>query len=650
MSGLDPVALRPAKDTFPTLPATAQGRVSLDPEAVVLLADGSFLISDEYGPAIYHFSPAGRMLSATLPPKALLPMRKQEVNFSSNNPGAGAPVPSPKDPETGRQNNQGFEGMALSPDGRLTVGAAERRAPGRRRQRRHPPPHARSHLRRHRTADQLKLLSEVVVPLPTFQDDGKTKVAAQSEALWIGPGRFLLISRDSGNGYGLKGTTSLYRRIDVLDLNAATNIAGTDYDGAKPVAPKGVLAERRHAGHAARPSSTSTTQASSPASGLHNGAPNDRNNLSEKWEAIGLAPALDPAQARRLLPLRRQRQRLHHPGRLPGRRALQGRERRGCRHHDAGLSGNAAGRWRRSNGRLKIAGRRPAPARLTRAHRSPAANRPCRTFPDGAHTVFVTERSKVPPGCGSGGNAVTATGTTSLSHKTMMPVLIALSATHLLNDMIQSLIPAVYPIIKEAYRLDFGQIGLITLTFQVTASLFQPAVGYYTDRHPVPFSMVVGMCFHPGGPRGPRLCRELSAPAGRRRLRGAGLLDLPPRSDAHGAHGLRRAARPGAGHLPGRRDRQAARWGRCWPPSSSCRAARRASPGSRFRAHRHRADDLDGAAPRGGHRNRPPARRRRSPCRRFRGRGIIGAMAVLIVLLFSKNAYNASFSSSTPST
>jgi FSR family fosmidomycin resistance protein-like MFS transporter len=83
----------------------------------------------------------------------------------------------------------------------------------------------------------------------------------------------------------------------------------------------------------------------------------------------------------------------------------------------------------------------------------------------------------------------------SVSQRAAMPVLIALSATHLLNDMIQSLIPAIYPIIKTAYALDFGQIGLITLTFQVTASLLQPAVGYYTDRNPMPYSMVVGMGF-----------------------------------------------------------------------------------------------------------------------------------------------------------
>ena len=74
-----------------------------------------------------------------------------------------------------------------------------------------------------------------------------------------------------------------------------------------------------------------------------------------------------------------------------------------------------------------------------------------------------------------------------------MSVLIALSATHLLNDTIQSLIPAIYPIIKQSYQLDYVQIGLISLTFQIAASLLQPVVGFVTDRHPMPYSMVVGM-------------------------------------------------------------------------------------------------------------------------------------------------------------
>jgi FSR family fosmidomycin resistance protein-like MFS transporter len=73
------------------------------------------------------------------------------------------------------------------------------------------------------------------------------------------------------------------------------------------------------------------------------------------------------------------------------------------------------------------------------------------------------------------------------------PIVLALSFAHLLNDMMQSLLPALYPIIKDAYGLDFGQIGLITLAFQFTASLLQPVVGVYTDRRPQPFSLVVGM-------------------------------------------------------------------------------------------------------------------------------------------------------------
>jgi len=76
-----------------------------------------------------------------------------------------------------------------------------------------------------------------------------------------------------------------------------------------------------------------------------------------------------------------------------------------------------------------------------------------------------------------------------------MTALVILSATHLLNDLIQSLIPAIYPIIKVTHALDFVQIGMITLTFQIAGSLLQPVVGHYTDRRPMPYSTVVGMAF-----------------------------------------------------------------------------------------------------------------------------------------------------------
>ena len=76
---------------------------------------------------------------------------------------------------------------------------------------------------------------------------------------------------------------------------------------------------------------------------------------------------------------------------------------------------------------------------------------------------------------------------------TAFPILVTLSFCHLLNDMIQSLLPAIYPLLKSTFALDFGQIGLITLTFQVTASLLQPMIGMLTDRHPKPWSLAIGM-------------------------------------------------------------------------------------------------------------------------------------------------------------
>lgn len=75
----------------------------------------------------------------------------------------------------------------------------------------------------------------------------------------------------------------------------------------------------------------------------------------------------------------------------------------------------------------------------------------------------------------------------------LLPILVALSGAHLLNDLIQSMIPAIYPLIKEVYRLDFAQIGLITLAFQVTSSLLQPILGHVTDHRPWPYAMVAGM-------------------------------------------------------------------------------------------------------------------------------------------------------------
>jgi FSR family fosmidomycin resistance protein-like MFS transporter len=86
-----------------------------------------------------------------------------------------------------------------------------------------------------------------------------------------------------------------------------------------------------------------------------------------------------------------------------------------------------------------------------------------------------------------------------LAQKTVYSILFSISFAHLLNDLIQAIIPSIYPILKQNYNLSFSQIGLITFAFQLTASLFQPFVGYYTDKYPKPFSQIYGMLFSMAG-------------------------------------------------------------------------------------------------------------------------------------------------------
>ena len=100
---------------------------------------------------------------------------------------------------------------------------------------------------------------------------------------------------------------------------------------------------------------------------------------------------------------------------------------------------------------------------------------------DGSVASRATHRAAVSSPAGS-----VAIGTT-------FAVILSLSFCHLLNDLMQSLVPALYPILKSSYGLSFGQVGLITLAFQFTASMLQPVVGLYTDRHPRPYSLTVGI-------------------------------------------------------------------------------------------------------------------------------------------------------------
>ncbi|GLU28105.1 MULTISPECIES: MFS transporter [Brucella/Ochrobactrum group] len=90
---------------------------------------------------------------------------------------------------------------------------------------------------------------------------------------------------------------------------------------------------------------------------------------------------------------------------------------------------------------------------------------------------------------------ISSPNTVGVRPKVYIAVLLVLGLTHLLNDLMQSLIAASYPIIKDAYSLDFVQIGMITLTFQIAGSLLQPVIGMITDKRPAPYSPVIGMIF-----------------------------------------------------------------------------------------------------------------------------------------------------------
>jgi len=297
LTGLDPQegGIRGAADGLPDLPQAANERISLDPESLALLPDGSFFVGDEYGPYVYRFSATGRLISAIRPPEAFIPKRKGKDNFSSNNPGPGASAPDPADPESGRQNNQGFEGLSLTPDGRLLVVAlqsATRQDGG-----------SAAETRRYTRLlcydvgdlERPRLVREHVVPLPVFENEqGKPRVAAQSELLALDESHFLLLCRDSGSGYGTGNATSRYRKIELVDTSQATNIAGSPYDGTVAVAPGGRLMDEIVPA-TLTPFIDLNDNAQLRKFGLHNGEPNDRSNLSEKWEGMALVPALDPA-------------------------------------------------------------------------------------------------------------------------------------------------------------------------------------------------------------------------------------------------------------------------------------------------------------------------------------------------------------------
>src|SRR5690606_34971195 len=103
------------------------------------------------------------------------------------------------------------------------------------------------------------------------------------------------------------------------------------------------------------------------------------------------------------------------------------------------------------------------------------------------------DRSRVRGCAGAAVSTIASGSATRIASKTTLSIIVAVSVCHMINDIMQSLLSAIYPILKASYGLDYVQIGLLTLTFQCVASLLQPAIGIYTDRHPLPYSLPVGM-------------------------------------------------------------------------------------------------------------------------------------------------------------
>ncbi|KAI5460795.1 outer membrane autotransporter [Mariannaea sp. PMI_226] len=297
---------------FPILPAatyTGDGfggegpggkRATLDPEALGIAEDGGFWISDEYGPYIYKFDKSGRMTSATAPPDAILPLRNGVVSFSADSPPLYSPdqEPSPKNPTQGRQNNQGFEGMTISPDGKslwvLLQSAALQeggQAKGTRENSRLLQ-YSIKDSRGHGYNPSLEYKAEYVVPLPTFKDtNGKKLIAAQSEMHYVSDSQFLFLPRDSGNGHGQSSSQSLYRHVDVFDISGATNVKGSSHDDFnKSIASTDGVLNSGIKPATVCPFLDFNINDQLNRFGLHNGGSQDGALLNEKWEGLALVP------------------------------------------------------------------------------------------------------------------------------------------------------------------------------------------------------------------------------------------------------------------------------------------------------------------------------------------------------------------------
>lgn len=284
-------------------PGQGGRRVSVDSEGLALSPDGGFWISDEYGPYLYKFSSTGRMEHAIQPPSAFLPRRNGTISFSSNTPPRYNPneIPVPEDTESGRGNNQGFEGMTISADGKtlytLIQSSLDQEGGLKKRYR------APARLLAYDISDSTsapRYIHEWVVVLPKYRDYTETDqtkafvVAGQSEIHQLPTGDFLVLARDSGFGRGQTESRSVYRHADVFSIsNGASDVKGLkNYDDATGAiaSSKGVLdSDITPAQYC--PFLDYNVEGELAKFGLHNGGSQDKFLLNEKWESLALVPA-----------------------------------------------------------------------------------------------------------------------------------------------------------------------------------------------------------------------------------------------------------------------------------------------------------------------------------------------------------------------
>ncbi|KIK63498.1 hypothetical protein GYMLUDRAFT_222584 [Collybiopsis luxurians FD-317 M1] len=296
-SGLDALGVRSEESGFSTNPVAdppmpianeTYQHLTLDIEGLVAHSDGTYWISDEYGPYIYHYAANGSLIQTIQPPDAFLPLDNDgNLNFTSA-----------VNPTTGRAGNQGFEGLTLDSENDILYAMLQSATI----QDGGDNDDTSSFTRMvaydiaNPTVKEPTLVGEWVVPLPVSTSKSKTR--ACSEIHFVSENVFLALSRDgNGNGAGndTDDTTSKYKQADLFSIQNATNIAGSKFDNpSNPVAPGGSLVSKiTPATYVSFVDYIDDVQLAR--FGLHNGGDEDQTLINSKWESLALAPVNDPS-------------------------------------------------------------------------------------------------------------------------------------------------------------------------------------------------------------------------------------------------------------------------------------------------------------------------------------------------------------------